>query len=48
MSVKERILMIRLLEKAEKYPEFTKKLVTEATGNGKQMNNDITRASRIM
>ncbi len=30
LTAKERILMIRLLEKAEKHPEFAKKLVTEA------------------
>ncbi len=32
MNVRERILILRLLEKAEKHPEFAKKLVVEATG----------------
>ncbi len=31
MTARERIIMIRLMEKAEKQPEFAKKLVTEAT-----------------
>ncbi len=30
MTVKERITTIRLIQKAEKQPEFAKKLVTEA------------------
>ncbi len=32
MTAKERIIMIRLMEKAGKKPEFAKKLVIEATG----------------
>ncbi len=32
MTAKERIIMIRFLEKAGKHPEFAKKLVTEAAG----------------
>lgn len=34
MTVKERILMIRLLEKAQKYPMYAKALGIEAAGAG--------------
>ncbi len=30
MTARERIIMIRLMEKAEKHPEFAEKLVIEA------------------
>jgi len=31
MSAKERVLMIRLLEKAQRHPEYLKRLGVEAT-----------------
>ncbi len=36
MTTKERIIILRLIEKAEKQPEFAKKLVIEAA-SGKNL-----------
>ena len=42
MRVKERILMIRLMEKLQKYPTYAKTLGIEATGavNNQNRKND--------
>ena len=42
MSVKERILMIRLMEKLQNYPTYAKTLGIEATGavNNQNMESD--------
>ena len=41
MCVKERILMIRLLEKMERHPAYAKSLGIEAAGAVKNQNETI-------
>ncbi len=43
MTAKERVTMIRLINKAEKHPEFAKKLVIEAAGISLQIQDIDTR-----
>ncbi len=43
MTAKERIMTIRLVEKAEKHPEFAKKLVIEAASKKAYAQRILTR-----
>lgn len=40
MTAKERILMIRLIDKMEQYPAYAKALVIEADGGVNQQNTE--------
>lgn len=41
MTARERILMIRLMEKLKKYPTYAKALAIEAAGAAKIQKNSI-------
>ena len=39
MSVKERIMMLRLMEKLRKHPDIATRLGVEANGDGNDLNH---------